>query len=78
VGGVIGAISLWPFPALFIRNQDFRLLNLVLTPLIAGLIMMLVGKVRTARDEELVRLDRFGYAFTFALGMTLMRFYFAK
>jgi hypothetical protein len=77
-GALAGAISLWPFPALFIRSHDIRLLDLAVAPLVSGEAMLLIGKFRTARGQELVRLDRFGYAFSFALGMTLVRFFFAK
>jgi hypothetical protein len=77
-GALAGGISLWPFPALFIRNHDIRLLNLIVTPWISGGAMLLMARFRTARGQELVRLDRFGYAFSFALGMAFVRFYFAK
>jgi hypothetical protein len=40
--------------------------------------MRLIGKLRERRGQTLVGLDRFFYAFTFALAMTLVRFTFAK
>ena len=40
--------------------------------------MMLIGKWKEGREKPLVRLDRFGYAFAFAFGMALVRFFFAS
>jgi hypothetical protein len=40
--------------------------------------MMQVGKLRERHSQILVGLDRFGYAFTFALAMALVRFVWTK
>jgi NhaP-type Na+/H+ and K+/H+ antiporter len=40
-GGIIGALTLLVFPSLIIKSQGLRIINLVLTPIIAGLIMTL-------------------------------------
>jgi hypothetical protein len=77
-GGIAGGISLWLFPHSFIASHSLRLFNLVLTPLIAGLLMMQAGKVRERRGHDLVGLDRFGYAFAFAFAMALIRLIFTK
>jgi hypothetical protein len=73
-GALAGAISLWLFPTLFIKTGWLRVLNLVLTPLLAGAAMAAIGAWRRRRDEELIRLDRFTYGVTFALAMALVRF----
>ena len=39
--------------------------------------MVLVGRVRQKKGQNLVRLDRFGYAFVFAFAMALVRFIWA-
>jgi hypothetical protein len=39
--------------------------------------MMLLGWFRLKKGQELVRLDRFGYAFVFAFAMALVRFIWA-
>jgi len=36
--------------------------------------MAMIGKIRGKRGQNLVRLDRFGYAFIFAFLMALVRF----
>src|SRR6202008_101696 len=68
-GTLAGGISLLLLPKSFISNPNTRLLNLVVTPLAAGAIMMQVGKLRERHSQILVGLDRFGYAFAFALAM---------
>ncbi len=40
--------------------------------------MVLIGKLRTKRGQDLVLLDRFGYAFVFAFAMAVVRFAFAS
>jgi hypothetical protein len=77
-GLLAGGISLWPFPASFINDTTLRILNLAITPAAAGLVMLGIGQLRLRRGHEQVGLDRFGYAFVFALAMALVRFVFAK
>lgn len=76
-GAVAGAISIWIIPASFITSPTARVLNLLATPVFVGLAMMLVGRWRAEREQELVRLDRFSYGYLFALCVGLIRFAFA-
>lgn len=73
-GAIAGAISLWLFPALFISDQWLRIVNLVLTPVMAGLMMERLGAWRERRDQKTIRLDTLSYGFMFALAMALVRF----
>lgn len=73
-----GAASLFVLPHSAIANPDLRLANLLVTPVLAGLAMVLVGRVRARRGQDLIRLDRFGYAFLFAFSMALVRFVWAS
>ena len=77
-GLLAGFISLWPFPNSLIANHSLRILNLVFTPAAAGSVMTLIGKLRQRRGQALVGLDRFFYAFAFALAMALIRYFLAK
>lgn len=77
-GVLAGGISLLILPASPIREPQLRLANLFVTPLLVGIGMMLLGRLRERRGQPLVRLDRFGYAFVFAFSMALIRFFFAK
>jgi hypothetical protein len=78
LGVIFGGISLLVFPGGFITNPILRVLNLVVTPLLAGGAMVLIGRWRLKQNQELVRLDRFGYAFIFALAMALVRYLAVK
>ncbi|NLR39002.1 hypothetical protein [Novosphingobium sp. ERW19] len=77
-GAIAGAISLFLFPASAIRNPVFRAINLAVTPLAIAAVMALLGKARNKRGRLLVRLDRFGYAYVFALFMAVVRFIWAS
>lgn len=76
-GCVAGGISLWLFPHGFIHNPIFRLINLIVTPLLAGLMMVFIGEQRKKRGQFLVAIDRFNYAVIFAFSMAFVRLSFA-
>ena len=78
LGLIAGGISLYFFPEAFLRAPGLRLANLVVTPLIAGLAMAQIGRWRDRRGDDVLPLDRFGYAFLFALAMALTRYIWAK
>lgn len=73
-GIAAGALSLWLLPALFITSPWLRIANLILTPVVAGLLMERLGAWRERKDQETIRLDTFAYGFLFALSMALVRF----
>ena len=78
LGAVAGGLSLLIFPHSAIAEPDLRLANLFVTPALVGAAMALVGWVRQRKGQNLVRLDRFGYAFVFAFAMALVRFIWAN
>lgn len=75
-GTIAGGLSLLVFPQLFVHSHAFQLMNVVLTPVAAGLAMMALGAWRRRRDQETIRLDKFAYGYLFALAMALVRFNF--
>ena len=77
-GAVAGALSLLVFPVAMLLTPWMRVANLVVTPLLAGLVMSMMGAWRRRRGEDLIRLDRFSYGVLFALAMALVRFFFAS
>lgn len=77
-GALAGGISLLMFPHSAIHDPALRLANLAVTPILMGLAMMLLGKLRAARGQELMRLDQFGYGFLFAFTMALVRYNWAS
>lgn len=76
-GALMGAGSLIFFPHSFIHSESLRVANLILTPLLLGALMALLGRKRLANGEEIVPLDKFSNAALFALGMAGVRFFFA-
>jgi len=78
LGGLLGALSLWAFPNHLTRDGWPRLLNLVLTPVLAGLAMTLLGRWRARRGDALLRIDRFACGYLFALTVAVVRFNFAS
>ncbi len=76
-GGAVGGLSLLVFPLAFLSNPWARAANLVLTPLVAGATMALLGAWRRRRGQDLVRLDRFSYGVLFALALGGVRHLFA-
>jgi hypothetical protein len=77
-GTAIGTFSVWLFPVHWVKGETLRLVNLGMTPILAGLLMSMVGRWRASRDQELLRIDRFSYGYLFALSLGLVRFYFAQ
>ncbi|MSQ77021.1 MAG: hypothetical protein EXR97_01010 [Nitrospiraceae bacterium] len=78
LGAFVGGVSLWLFPAHFVKDQWLRVLNLIAAPVIAGLVMAKIGAWRRQREQEPIRLDTFAYGFLFAFAMALVRFVWAK
>jgi hypothetical protein len=74
LGAAAGGISFLIAPHLIIQHHGARVANLFLTPLASGVAMAAIGALRQRRDDELIRLDRFGYGFLFAASMALVRF----
>lgn len=77
-GALMGAGSLLFFPHSFIHSESLRIANLIVTPLVLGALMALLGRKRLANGEEIVPIDKFSNAALFALGMAAVRFFFAS
>ena len=76
-GATAGGISLFVLPEPLVQGETWRLVNLAVTPVLAGLAMAAVGAWRSRRGQQTLRLDRFSYGYLFALCMAAVRFYFA-
>lgn len=76
LGLLVGGLSLLAFPQNLIAPQ-WRLANLIVTPLAVGAVMHAVGRWREGRGQALLRIDRFGCGFIFALALGLVRYHFA-
>lgn len=72
-GAIAGGLSLL-LPKMFIVPNMWRIANLMVTPLICGYAMAVLGRFRTSRGSEALRLDTFSYGYLFALGMAVVRY----
>lgn len=77
LGAALGALSLYFFPTSLVHAGWLRILNLVVVPVLAGLAMNALGNWRLRHDQKIIRLDRFGYAYLFALALAAVRFFWA-
>ncbi len=73
-GAIDGGISLRLLPALFIESGWLRIANLLVTPLLAGLLMEAIGAWRKQREKNVIRLETIAYGFCFAFSIALVRY----
>jgi len=73
-GAALGALSLWLFPALMVKVRIYQWVNLVLTPVLVGIAMVLVGIWRRNHERLELRINRFSYGFLFAFSVAFVRF----
>ena len=52
--------------------------RVVVSPILAGLGMSLMGSALRKRNKKAMQIESFGYGFAFALGMALVRFFFTR
>lgn len=74
-GAMVGGLSLLIFPNNFVP-MPWRITNMLVTPVAAGLLMSALGAWRERRGQERIRIDRFAYGYLFALGLGLVRFFY--
>ena len=77
LGLILGGLSLLVFPEPFVRSERFHGINLIFTPVLTGLAMSAVGRLREKQGKYSIKLDSFVYGFLFAFAMALVRFLFA-
>jgi len=79
LGMSAGALSLLILPHRLIHHPiGFHGISLIISPIVVGFVLSYVGAVMERRGKKLTALETFGYGFAFALGMTFIRFLFAK
>ena len=74
-GALLGGASLLLFHKHLVSHSGWRVVNLVVTPVAAGRCMTWLGSWRARRGQSLIRIDRFAYAYLFALTFALVRFH---
>jgi hypothetical protein len=78
LGGVAGGLSLPFFPHPMVHPSRVPGLSVVISPVLAGLGMSMVGTALRKRNKKAMQIESFGYGFAFAFGMALVRFLFTK
>lgn len=77
LGVVAGGVSLLVFSQSLAHTHNGRLATLVLVPLAAALSTVWIGRLRARKGQTPAGIDRFMYAYLFALGMACVRYVFA-
>ena len=78
LGLILGGLSLLVFPEPFVRSERFPGINLIFTPVLTGLAMSAIGRLRERQGSAKLRLDSFVYGFLFAFAMALVRFLYTN
>jgi hypothetical protein len=78
LGAGSGALSVLILPHPLLHPSPVHGVSLVVSPLLTGLAMSQVGLALRRRGKQAIRIESFGYGFTFALGMAIVRFIFVK
>ena len=76
-GGVLAIVSLTVFDKTLIKVPELRMANLVLAPVVSGLISRAIAARRAESNKFIVPRNHFWYAFWFTLGLVLIRFTYA-
>ncbi len=71
LGSVFGLASVRLFPHPFFQPSKFHGVSLLISPVITGMVMSHVGTMLRRKGKQAVRIESFGYGFTFALGAPL-------
>ena len=73
VGALLGAASTYLVKQPLLHAEWMRWTNVLVTPLITGLLMALLGRARLRRGLNRIPLDSFAYGSLFALCFIIMR-----
>lgn len=77
-GGVAGGLSLLFFPHPLVHPSRVPGLSVIISPVLAGLGMSLVGSTLRKRNKKAMQIESFSYGFAFAFGMAIIRFLSTK
>lgn len=75
-GAAVGGLSLLIFGD-YLVPAAWRVANLLVTPVLAGLLMAALGMARVRRGQAIFRTDRFAYGYVFALALAVVRYHFS-
>ena len=78
LGTIAGGVSLLIFPEPFVRSERFHGINLLISPVLAGLGMAGLGWLLDRSGKRRLQLDSFVFGFIFALPMAIVRFLYTS
>jgi hypothetical protein len=78
LGAAFGELSVLALPHPVFHPSRFHGISLLISPFVTGLIMSWLGRGRRRHGRIPMRIESFGYGFTFALAMALVRFALVK
>jgi hypothetical protein len=73
LGFGLGAVSLLVFPHPLVHPSRFHGISLLISPVVTGTVMGLVGRTVRRRGKTPVQIESFAYGFTCAFAMALIR-----
>ena len=76
-GGILGGISLLVFRNAMLETGTLKLLNLIITPVCAGAMMVMMERWLAARGRKPSSFAQFQNAYLFAFAFALIRFIWA-
>lgn len=72
LGVLTGGLSLLLFPHPLVHPSRIHGISLLISPVVAGVVMSLLGSILRKREKEVVQIESFGYGFAFAFGLSLI------
>jgi hypothetical protein len=76
LGALAGGLSLFIFPHPLVHPSRLHGINLLVSPIVTGSVMSLIGSILSRQGKKVVQIESFGYGFAFAFGMALIRYFF--
>jgi len=77
-GVALGGLSLVVFPHRLAHPSRIHGASLIISPVITGALLSWTGALLRKRNKKAMQIESFGYGFVFAVGIALVRFFFAK
>jgi peptidoglycan/LPS O-acetylase OafA/YrhL len=78
LGVFAGAVSVFLLPHPLFHPARIRGVSLLISPLLTGALMAIIGSMLRRHDRETVRIESFACGAIFAFGMALVRLLFTK
>lgn len=77
LGAGIGMLTLWLVPHHLIPSRNLRIVSLIVAPVLAAGVMAWIGSMSRRKNRRVVRIEEFVYAYTTALTVAVMRYFWA-